>query len=131
MGLCYLTAYPIIKMTCFLAIFVKKIEIQVHAQPHIHFTFCLPRAQESDSWNQSHLLPKWEIKRHANSRGDIEAYTPSAAKSHKVVKAMTKQEPGGNEGQRTPETEQSCVSSRVDPIMPAIEGVTQELWFHF
>lgn len=59
-----------------------------------------PRAQENDSWNQSHLLPKWETESRANSRGDKGPLTTAARSGLETAGAMAMQEPGDDEGEK-------------------------------
>ena len=59
-----------------------------------------PKAQENDSWNQSHLLPKWETESRANSRGDRGPLTTAARSGLETAGAMATQEPRGNEGDK-------------------------------
>lgn len=48
MGLCYLTAHPIFKMACFLAIFIKELKFK-HTLNHIGISFAAPQESLSES----------------------------------------------------------------------------------
>ena len=75
-----------------------------------------PRAQENDSWNQSHLLPKWETESRANSRGDRGPLTTAPRSGLETAGAVATQEPRGKRGGERPfslrvETEHCWVSA--------------------
>lgn len=76
MGLSYLTVHPVFKMACFFSYLYKRSEIQVHFQPHNHFTCCRPQPRRV-SQHQSHVLPKWDTKRSTNNRGNTGSYERS------------------------------------------------------